>query len=223
MREIDSYRRLQGLLAESPIWGEAYPGYVEFVAVIVSGDRNRALHHVLRPFVATAANWPFADRILFVDALCRLIDKIDPRPRAVPYDGIPYPLLAEVVHPTLVEWIASDESAAYAYLWLAVLPEPKGANVNVTDCFASARKLAPQDERIAKHEVRWLLDLIAWDCHHLPQTLLAPAETILSRIRDVSDRLSMLAQKERNSAFLEMRDAHERIQTYLDAHGGRRR
>jgi len=81
--------------------------------------------------------------------------------------------------------------------------------------------LAPHDALVIKHEVLWLLWSIEWDCHHLPQALLATPDAVLRQLRELEDRLSLLPEDRRAHASEQMRYLREILQAYLDGRKGK--
>src|SRR5207244_969549 len=77
------------------------------------GLRKRAFDH-LNQFIAVAKRWPFESRKSFVDWLCSCLATCS---ESGGYGLAPHPVVAQLVEPTLKEWMTRDRFDSKPSRW----------------------------------------------------------------------------------------------------------
>jgi hypothetical protein len=119
------------------------------------GLRKHALH-VLPQFIEQVGRWPFAHRQRFVDWLLTIHGQ---HPDI--HQLLPHPLMAQVVHPTLVEWTQRDPQDSVPLRW-------RGIFFDEPPLLEQAIILNPHDVLARIALIEWLIGKIDHATHHLP-------------------------------------------------------
>lgn len=197
-----------------------FPLYTGYLQSLADGERLPAVEKYLRPLISGLAPQPHAQRMRFVDAVCRNADFRD-RKAGSSVPGIPYELLHQVVLPTVLEQWRLHPEDAYAHVWLAMLPQraPQPGLPNPRELLMEARRLAPSDpfviERLADLQLHW----IDFACHHLPEALLAPAADLLRDLEELRGLASQLGAEARERFERHAGDYARAIESYLGTQG----
>jgi hypothetical protein len=179
-----------------------YPLYTGYLQSLVSAERLNAVHRYIRPLIAQLRSELHAQRYELIHALCMAVDYTGRYAGTSPVPGMPHEFLEEIAIPTLIAQRTEKSEDPYAHLWLAMLPSQRtiGDIPDSVELLELAHQLAPSDAFIAERVAHDRLRGIWFVCHHLPQSLFAPADNVLRDIAQLR-KLILVTRKEGQAAL----------------------
>lgn len=149
---------------------------------VANDDSWTGVECYMLPLIDSLPSASLNDRFDFVDSIIKSMNQ--QAAHACAELLLPRKLVEDIFIPTLMEYMREFPQNPYAPMWLAILPKYDHYPHVPTEkeLLAAACQLAPNDEYIVSSLAKRLLHEIFWDCHHLPEGLIAPEKVIRHNI-----------------------------------------
>lgn len=171
----------------------------------------------MRPLIAQLRSESHVQRYELVHALCMSVDYTSRNAGTSPVPGMPHEFLEEIAIPTLIRQRTEKSDDPYAHLWLAMLPNqsPVSDIPDKVELLELAHQLAPHDAFISERVADDILHGIWFACHHLPQSLLAPADSVLRDITQLRQLIPLIRLEGRTTLAAQVTQYEQQIKEFV--------
>ena len=192
----DRFPGLRDLAVEIPSDAK-WAAYGEYCLNRLRG-REPALQ-ILDDFIAVFKAAPFSERRSFVSWLMNRVSGF------VGGFELPRPLWANLLEPTLLEWIASDPNCSEPHRW-----------IGDDDHLRQALKIDPSDEIARRKLIALTLIAVGEATHELPTGYLGNPEQDLRALDEAEELVAALPEAVRPRFYRDIREERTSITDYLD-------
>lgn len=158
---------------------EALTPYLDYLTLRSQGLRPQSLER-LSHFLSQAINWPFPQRRDFTDRVLHL-EHANPDLRNL----IPQPLRAQLINPTLDEWIRESPQSAAPWRWRG--SDDRNNWRGSYDDLRKALQLDPNEQIARERLITQLLQPLNFAVHELPAGYLGDIEYDLAAIDEIDN------------------------------------
>ncbi len=184
---------------------EAWKPYAAYCLLREQGLRKQALGR-LGEFLTGAARWSDEEKIRFVDFLLPFAETV----RDADYGPLPFPLMEKLIKPALELWCARESENSNPFRWY-------GRFYHSKDHLDRALDINPRDDKARTVLIKWGIDALWYDTHHLPDYFIGDYNKSLKLADSLRNHIGQIADdRARKHMTAELIDYAELVENYAE-------